>query len=213
MDRLMSALACTTGSFRYRASCWLRYGSMSERRTPVSGMAPITGSVSAGPGPTAKVLLSRESPSTWRRMRSPTWNPLPASCGAGAVAGACARAQPRPAVTHTHRTERLVFIVTPRLRSSPGYAAGPRRSRAARRRDRPGVAAGLPSRTATGAAGRRARAAVAPRGGADRHCLTRDRGDAAAARLHLLHVRDHLGGDRVLGRHEPDRHVLVDHGD
>src|SRR5207247_10685425 len=121
------------------------------------------------PGPVARVLLRAAPPAPWRGMRSPTWDPLPAPCGTGAVAGACARAQPRPAVTHTHSTERIVFIVTPRLRSSPGYAAGPRRSRAARRCDRPGVAAGLPSRTATGEADRRARAAVAPRGGADRH--------------------------------------------
>src|SRR2546430_10096898 len=41
-----------------------RYASTVARRTPLSGIAPITGSVSAGPGPTLKTWVNWLSPWT-----------------------------------------------------------------------------------------------------------------------------------------------------
>src|SRR6266571_2120294 len=76
----------------------------------------MTGSVSPGPGPTVKVSLNWESPSTLRRIRSPTWNPPPGTCrawGAGALAApawACAHAPAGPNAQLTNRSRRIVFI-------------------------------------------------------------------------------------------------------
>src|SRR2546425_8865267 len=47
-----------------------RSSSRPARRTPAKETAPMTGRVSAGPGPTVKLPLSTESPSTMRLMTS-----------------------------------------------------------------------------------------------------------------------------------------------
>src|SRR2546428_1066755 len=198
-------------------------GSTSARRTPTSGISPMTGSVSPGPGPTVKVSLNWESPSTLRRIRSPTWNPLPSTRGARGAWGAgvpaarvcvCAHALVGPSVQLSNRSRRIAFICSfhrHALRQVTGavHVAPPQDSdvvgqqlerddRQDRRQQR------WAGRNPQLVVGQVAQVTVP---------FARDRDDVASSRLHLLHVGEGLRVYLVLGREEDDRHVLVDQRD
>src|SRR6266699_370537 len=106
-DSRTSTLAWTTVSFMYRLSWSLRYVSTCARRTPASGMGPITGSIRAGPGPTVKALVNWLSPSTSSRIWSLIWKSLVA-----APFAVWAAVGPASSMSATRRTIVLAIMVS-----------------------------------------------------------------------------------------------------
>src|SRR5439155_11299662 len=191
----------------YFASCCPRYASTLARRTPLSGIAPMTGSVSAGPGPTLKTCVNWLSPPTSSRIWSPSAKSL---CG---IAVGPASGQVSSSSASRRTTIRSIMALLHRYAlcqvARPIHVAATQHGDVIRQELE-----------------RNDRQHQCDRGWARRHgdlvirqmgqiavALARDRDNAAPPGFYFLHIRNHLRVNRILGRQADDRHVLVDQGD
>src|SRR5712664_115562 len=175
----------------------------------MSGIAPITGSVSAGPGPTLNAWVNWLSPSTSRKIWSPTSNPPGETPLAVWPASGLAK------INSARRRTTILSIMVSFDRHAFRQVARPIHVAAAKHGD-----------VIRQELERNHRQHWRDQGWACRHgdliirevteiaiALARDCDDAATPGFHFLHVRNDLRVDVVLRRQAHDRHVLVDQGD